>query len=303
MQVVTGGFTLDDTVLLDGRILRLAPGGNVLYAGVGAYLAGAQPALVAPVGDDYPQHYLDLLQRHGFDLQGVKRLNGRSIHMWALHEGPNRRQLVYWLDSGTNEEMDPRPEHFPEEYLHASGVHVAALPISTQEAILRLYDPARTVVSLDTVCIPGHIDVARADMERLLGQVTVFLPSQEEVRALWGVDPSPSLCKHLGRLGPRVVAIKLGDSGSMVWDRDSNAIHHIPACDVDAVDTTGAGDAYCGGFCATYANTRHPVLAAVTGTVAASFVITDFGGLHVLQRNRRRFTERVNQLLARVSAV
>lgn len=302
MQVVAGGFTLDDTVLLDGRILRLAPGGNVLYGGVGAHLAGAHTGLVAPVGADYPQGHLDLLQGYGFDLRGVKRLSGPSIHMWALHEGPNRRQLVYWLDSGTNTEMDPRPEHLPDEYLHASGVHVAALPVPTQEAIISQYDPSNTVVSLDTVCIPGHIDVARSEMERVLHGVTAFLPSLEEVRAVWGADPSPSLFKHLGKLGPAVIAVKLGDRGSVVWSRDTDEIHHVPPCDVSPIDTTGVGDAYCGGFCATYAKTHAPVLAAAAGTVAASFVITDFGGLHALQQDRRGFTDRLEELLSKTSA-
>lgn len=48
------------------------------------------------------------------------------------------------------------------------------------------------------------------------------------------------------------------------------------------VDMTGAGDAHCGAFCGNYARTRDPKNAAVSGTVAASFVIENLGGLHAL---------------------
>ena len=117
LQVVAGGFTLDDTVLLDGRVIRRASGGNVLYASVGTKLAGVQPALLSLVGHDYPRENLDVLESAGFDMDGCPRVQTPSLHLWVLHEAPNQRQLVKWLDSGTNEQLDPRPSHIPDHYL------------------------------------------------------------------------------------------------------------------------------------------------------------------------------------------
>lgn len=303
LQVLVGGFTLDDTVLLNDRVLRKAPGGNALYSAVGARLAGGRPAVVAPAGWDYPQEHLDHMEAAGFDLAGVPRLDARSMHIWALHEGPNRRQLIYWLDSGTNLELDPRPEHVPAGWRAAPGVHIAGIPVPTQEAMAAVFDPSRTVISLDTSYVPGHIELDRERRERLLGRVTAFLPSREEVQAIWGREPSPETCRFLGQFGPEVVAIKLGDVGALVWSARSGQTWHVPAYQVRAVDTTGAGDGFCGGFCTAYARERDPVSATVAGAVSASFVITDFGGLHALKVPLETAQARAAELLRQVRLV
>lgn len=281
LQILAGGFTLDDTVLLDGRVVRKAPGGNVLYAAVGAALAGAQPALLAPVGRDYPQENLDALAKAGFLLDGCPRLEAPCLRIWALHEGPNRRQLVNRLDSGTNEQLDPRPQHVPPHYLEASSFHVASIPVGTQEALVGFFSPTGMVVSLDAPHVPLS-EAERRALEALLANVTVFLPSREEVEAIWSSEPSLETCRRLGALGPEVVAIKMGDEGSFVWSRSFAKAWRVPVYGTQSIDVTGAGDAYCGAFCATYTRTRDPRKAAVSGTVAASFVVENLGGLHAL---------------------
>lgn len=281
LQVLAGGFTLDDTVLLDDRVVRKAPGGNVLYAGVGALLAGAQPALLALVGHDYPQENLDHLEKAGFVMDGCLRVEAPALHLWVLQEGPNRRQLVNWLDSGTNAQLDPRPRHVPDRYLDAVSIHVASIPIQTQQALIEIFIASERVISADA----PHVPLDRSDRERLetmLANVTVFLPSQEEIDIIWSLEPGLDACRRLAAFGPEVVAIKMGDAGALVWSRESRQGWHVPVYPTSSVDVTGAGDAFCGGFCATYARTRDPKAAGVSGTIAASFVIEDLGGLHAL---------------------
>ena len=302
-QVMVGGFTLDDTVLLDNRILRKAPGGNALYSAVGARLAGGRPGLASPVGRDYPQEYLDLMAHAGFDLSGVPRLDTPSMHIWALQEGPNRRQLIYWLDSGRNVDLDPLPEQIPPAWRAAAGVHIAGIPVPTQQAIASVFDRTRTVITLDASYVPGHIELDRERREALLGQVTAFLPSREEVQAIWGRQPSAETCRFLGRFGPEVVAIKLGDEGALVWSARSDQTWHVPACHVQVVDTTGAGDAFCGGFCTVYARNQDPVRATVAGAVSASFVIADFGGIHALEISPATAEARAAEMLPQVRSV
>lgn len=281
LHVVAGGFTLDDTVLLDDRVVRKAAGGNVLYAGVGTKLAGAQPAVLAPVGRDYPQENLDTLEGAGFALDGCPRVQEPALHLWVLQEGPNQRQLVNWLDSGTNEQLDPRPGHVPDHYLHAESLHVASIPVGSQGALVETFAATGRVISLDAPHLP--LDrTGREELEGLLASVTVFLPSRQEVGAVWSLEPGLESCRRLAAFGPEVVVMKMGDTGSLVWSREMEQGWHVPIYPTVVIDTTGAGDAFCGAFCATYTRTRDPRAAAVSGTVAASFVIEGFGGLHAL---------------------
>jgi len=48
------------------------------------------------------------------------------------------------------------------------------------------------------------------------------------------------------------------------------------------VDTTGAGDSFCGGFMVGLSETGNPVRAAMYGTVSASFAIEGYGALYAL---------------------
>ncbi|MGB5380736.1 MAG: carbohydrate kinase family protein, partial [Acidimicrobiia bacterium] len=284
---------------------RNAAGGNVLYAGVGTSLAGVQPALLSPVGRDYPQQNLDKLAAAGFVMDGCPRLPAPALHLWALQEGPNRRQLVNWLDSGTNEQLDPRPGHIPDHYLQAESLHVAGIPVDSQEALVDTFAAARRVISVDAPHLPLDRS-GRRQLERMLASVSVFLPSEDEVGEVWNLEAGLDSCRRLATLGPEVVGIKIGDAGSLVWSREMQQGWRVPTYQTHSIDTTGAGDAFCGAFCATYSRTRDARAAAVSGTVAASFVIEGFGGLHALDTPssavERRFDD-VNQRVEVLSAV
>jgi ribokinase len=302
LQVLAGGFTLDDTVLLDDRVVRKAPGGNVLYAGVGTKLAGAQPALLALVGRDYPQENLDTLERAGFMMDGCPRVQAPALHLWALQEGPNQRQLVNRLNSGTNEQLDPTPGYVPDRYLRADSLHVASIPVHSQTALVETFVAAGRVISVDAPHVPLDQD-GREQLERLLASVTIFLPSREEVDVVWSLESGLESCRRIAEFGPEVVVIKMGDAGSLVWSREMQQGWHVPIYRTETIDTTGAGDAYCGAFCATYSLTHDPRAAAVSGTVAASFVIEDLGGLHALGTSSAAVKRRSNDVNKRIEAL
>jgi len=78
--------------------------------------------------------------------------------------------------------------------------------------------------------------------------VDVLVPNAHEAALLTGADTSsPQGCLDAGRVlqerGCHSVVITRGDQGCVVVDRDAV---HLPACAVNAVDTVGAGDAFCG---------------------------------------------------------
>jgi ribokinase len=58
------------------------------------------------------------------------------------------------------------------------------------------------------------------------------------------------------------------------------------------VDPTGAGDVFCGGFLGTIVRGFDQLRATVRGVTAASFVIEELGGLHLLDLPARHFAER-----------
>ena len=89
------------------------------------------------------------------------------------------------------------------------------------------------------------------------------------------------------------MVIKLGEEGSLVFDAANNRLAHIPVYPAHVRDTTGAGDAYCGGFLAGYMLTGDPLKAAQYGTVSASYIVEAVGALATQQPTLTQAQERL----------
>ena len=271
-MLILGGLTLD-WVRDDLGTRGPTPGGNALYAAVGAWLAGADVVVGAVVGTDYPHAILDRLEDHGIGTDHVRRVDGPSFRVQLDNTGAERL-ITYRQGSGKNAELDPIPDQLPAAGAIA-GAHIAAIPTASQAALVAALVDRAPVITLDTVVIPGEIE---PDLEALLAvarRCTAFLPSREEVAHLWpDLDPMVDVC-DLSRGGPSINVIKLGAAGSIGCDRGTG--HHVPAFATTALDTTGAGDSYCGAVCAALARGDALPVAMAWGSAAASLVVEHVG--------------------------
>jgi len=302
IDLVTFGYlTLDDLVLEDGQVLRDTLGGGALFSAVGARAWGSAVGIHSCVGEDYPSAYRSQIESAGLDLTGVRVGPNRSLRLWLLEEGGLRKQQLPKLASGLVAEMDAGRGPLPEKYHAARGFHVApAMPASQTAAIraIRAVSP-RAVVTLD-IWTESFFDPGPYRDLAFLAQVDAFLPSDKEVEALWGTDDLPATMRQLATRGPRAVAVKQGDSGSLLYDRQWDRLWQVPSVPVVAVDSTGAGDAYCGGFLAGLVATGDPLEAALWGTVSASFAVEGHGATAGMGVELARAHCRLEELRPRV---
>jgi sugar/nucleoside kinase (ribokinase family) len=84
------------------------------------------------------------------------------------------------------------------------------------------------------------------------------------------------MAARLREAGPSVVAVKLGEAGSFVDGPEWRG--YIPAFAVQVVDTTGAGDAYCGGFLAAVLAGRDLEDAGRFASAVGAMCVTAVGG-------------------------
>lgn len=292
--VVAGGFTLDDTVLLDNRIMRSAPGGNLLYGAIGAKIWHDNVGLFGIVGCDYPEENLAVLIANGFDLSGLTKEAQPCLKMWALHEGANERQLIYKLNSGSNEDMDPDADKAMSEYVkRVTALHISAVPYTSQRKLIDKFKSNSPCISMDTIRIPGRIDPhCFSDLSNLSG-VNVFLPSLDEINTIWPNNTYETVMKTVCSDGQLDMVIKLGDQGCVVFDRKKQKIFRIPVFKVDAKDTTGAGDSFCGGFIAGMDMTGDVLMSAMMGSISSSFLIQEFGAMHAIVTDREEAYKRI----------
>ena len=85
------------------------------------------------------------------------------------------------------------------------------------------------------------------------------------------------LVERLAAAGAPIVALRMGAAGSLVYAAATGTLHHIPAVPVTVVDQVGAGNAYCGGFLVGWLETGDLRLAGKYASVAASFLVEQFG--------------------------
>jgi sugar/nucleoside kinase (ribokinase family) len=290
-----GNFTMDDVVYHGGDVDWDQPGGNALYAALGAQVWLSDVGVQARLGQDYSNAHLDALRARGLKL-ALHRVDAPNIHNWSLYENDGTRRFINHRSSGTHDEMSIRAEELCAADHQARAYHVAPMPTAIQLGLVRKLKRPGSLVCLDPHV--DYIDEHKVELTEILGIVDCFLPSKEEARVAYGADEPEEAARAFGASGPRAVVVKLGQEGSLVYDRSSGRMVHVPVVPVEVRDVTGAGDAYCGGFVAGMLSTGDPVEAALYGTVSASYVVETRGAVSVPIPNREDATRRLNDLRA-----
>ena len=295
--VAVGGLTIDYVQTRAG-LSGPAVGGNALYAAVGAWLVGSHPTILAKVGRDYPTGLLAPLAAAGFDLASVETISGPSFRV-VLDESTGERIQRFLPGSGDNTSLDPSVDTVP--MMSQMAAHVCGIPISTQRAFLLAMRGRAALTTFDTVVIPGHIEPSAPELDELMDFSDVFLPSREEVAALWLVDDIDRWVLAQAQRGRKVV-VKCGAEGA-IGVSDNGELIRMEAAPAEVVDSTGAGDTFCGAFTSTLKSDGDMRSAMAWGAAAASVVIEAHGALDAVIKDRRRdVKDRAGALLGAVQA-
>jgi sugar/nucleoside kinase (ribokinase family) len=333
--VTAGGLTIDCVVGLDGTLGLNKMGGNAAYAAAGARLWVHPVGLIGRVPTPYPQAWLDLLSARDIDVAGVVRVAAEiEAPGWLIHHADGTRcDHVYGApellrEAGLpDDRLEPdqitalerllsaraTPEHtygafrranlnsleqVPPHFIGTRGLHLAPDLIEPQADLAARFRSAGGLVTLDS----GSHGMAwsAADLRHMIRLVDGFLPSEREL-AVFVPDSSPAeALRWLADQTDAHLVAKLGPKGSLVWDRRQHRAIPIPAFPVEALDPTGAGDAYCGGFLAGLILTGDPVRAACHGAVSASFAIGGFGVDTLLSADHALAKRRLENLLRQI---
>lgn len=252
-QIVVVGSLNRDHVLQVGRVPRAGEtvlahatvshrGGKGANQAVAAARLGASVAMVGKVGADAEgTSYLRALVAEGVDVDGV----GVDI------DAPTGQAFIILADDaenaivvvpGANSTLTAADVSHSAAALEGAGVVLLQLeiPIDAVKAAAQL---AGGTVILNPA--PAR------EIGRILDYVDVVVPNRGELARLVGgaeathIDDVVDQARILARPGRAVVVTMGADGAALVTDETHL---HIDAPQVDPVDTTGAGDAFCGGL-------------------------------------------------------
>jgi ribokinase len=257
---------------LFGSNAMLALGGKGANQAVAARLCGARTHFVGRVGDDdFGKIALNGLRERGVEVEHLRQLKGAATGIatiWVV-TGANNSIVVA---PGANGDLTPEAIHELEWLFESVGAVVVQceIPIETVGATI---DVAH---KFDTPAILNPAPATHVDVKSLGAEVSYLIPNETEASQLagrslftpsdfgdWGVQ----VCSH----GVGCVIVTLGASGCLLADRDGWQQH--PGHLVEAIDTTGAGDAFVGCFAASIAlgrdratSVRHALLYSALST-------------------------------------
>ena len=334
--LAVGNCTLDDVVTPDGQISPRQLGGNAVYAAAGMRLWGAEVSLISVIGCDYPTVWLDQLADAGIDVSAVTQiqdphlLRSRAFYfpdgsrtdridearaLLPDHAGEIIDLESEYTDTGSPLHRRIWPSFCPDLTKwadlasRASYAHLAPGPLPCSRAnasFLKRLCGDRILITFDWPWWDWDQE-AQTDLD-LLQNLDYLLPSIEELTvhadALLDVDNDCQTggqyafeaARRLLTLGPEGIGVKMGARGMRLLLHDKENWIQIPTYPTEAVDPTGAGDAFCGGFLVGMSQTGNAVQAALYGAVSASFIIEDFGVLHALKVDASQAHSRLQQV-------
>ncbi|WP_043849270.1 ribokinase [Amycolatopsis keratiniphila] len=248
-----------ETVL--GGDTILSPGGKGANTAVAAARLGADVALLGAVGDD---PYGELLKRSlaesGVDT-GSLRTSERPTGIAYITVTPDGENSIL-VSPGANSALRP-------EDVDLDGAEIVVLsleiPLETVEhAVAKAVETGvKTLLNLSPA--------AELSAKTLKGLDVLLVNEHEAAFLLGGEADFPKLLD----LGPKAAVVTLGAKGAAVVTADG--VTEVPSPKVEAVDTTGAGDAFAGALATSLAKGEELADAARKAVKVAAITVTRQG--------------------------
>ena len=272
-------------------------GGDSSNLAIAAARSGARAAYVTRLGDDaFGRMFLELWKEEGVDARGVAIDAQAYTAAYFVTHDPTGHVFSYFRAGSAASRM--RPDHLPlalireARFVHASGISMA-ISAGAADAVLAAFDTARAAgakISFDANLRLKLWPLARARalIGAAAGDADYFFPSIDDARALSGLQEADAILDWAHRLGAKTVFLKLGAEGAIASDGAKR--ERVAGLRVQAVDTTGAGDCFCGAALARLAAGDSVWEAARYANAAAALATIGYGAVAPLPRPEAVFS-------------
>lgn len=268
--------------------LSTYPGGKGANQAVAAARQGSRVGMIGRVGTDRQgDELIENLKENGVDVTLVKHDEAPTGTAIVVVDAQGQNSIV--VSPGANAKVVPE------------DVEITAL-IDLEAVLFQLEIPLETVsrgcelARKHGAMVLLNPAPARPLPDEMMTNIDCLLPNETELSLLSGkavedVDSATEAAKLLLDKGLPAVVVTLGAKGSLVVTKEG--AKHIPPFEVQVVDTTGAGDAFIGGFAAALVQGKTPEEAARYGNACGALATTRAGAQSSLPTR-----EEVERLLA-----
>jgi len=259
-----------------GSMFKMGPGGKGFNQGVAAHKAGADVTMVTKLGkDSFANVALDAMKELNMkqDYVFVTEEAETGCALILVDENTSQNEIVVLLgacNTITDDEVDSLTNTLKDsEYLLTQ----LETNVSATNRVIDIAHKNHTKVILNTAPVQPIED-------EVLKKVYLITPNEVEAEILTGIpvdskENADKAADWFFEKGVENVLITLGGRGVYIATNEKREI--IPAYHVEAIDTTGAGDAFNGGLVAALAEGKNLWEAAAFANALAAIAVQRLG--------------------------
>ena len=258
-----------------GKKFEMFPGGKGANQAVAASRMGGKVTLISKTGNDV------------FGKQSVMLYTAENIKTDFIYSDPKHPSGVALITVDSQGENCIVVASGANAYLTPSDIDKASEEIEGSDLVLmQLEIPIETVEYVAEMASKKGIKVilnpapARALSDNLLKHLYVIIPNKSEAEILSGIkvsdiESAKQAADIISAKGVDIVVITLGSQGALI--KEHGEYLFVEAFKVDALDTTAAGDTFCGAFCVGLSEDRSIPDAVKLAAKAAAITVTRMG--------------------------
>lgn len=292
--LVVGSVAFDAIETPFGKTDKIV-GGAASYISLATSYFTKSTKLVAVVGEDFPQEFIQTLQKRGVSTEGLQIKQGEKSFFWSgkYHTDMNSRDtLVTELNVLGN--FDPI---IPDSYQDCEYLMLGNLTPAVQQTVMNRLTSRPKLIVMDTMNF--WMEIAMDDLKKTIAMVDVLTINDEEARQLSGEYSLVKAAAVIQAMGPKYLIIKKGENGALLFH--GKEVFFAPALPLEEVfDPTGAGDTFAGGFIGYLAKTGDTSFenmknAIIYGSAMASFCVEKFGTERIMDLKEDELQARIHQ--------
>jgi 2-dehydro-3-deoxygluconokinase len=279
-----------DGPISEARTFHASAAGDTLNTIAAASRLGSKCGFITKVGEDaFGEFLINSWKFENIDVSHAARLTGGFNGIYFISVLPDgQREFIYYRKGSaastiTPEELDPAYIRSA-KILHTSGISqaISESSLATVEEAIHLAKKNKVKASFDPNYRPKLWSKEKAlkAYETILPHIDIAFPDETYGTLINRTEPNEIL-KYFTEFEIPVVALKLGKKGTLVQELGKEAKSY-GVLDVEVKDTTGAGDAFNGGFLHGVCEKQSVDDAALLGTITANLKIRGRGAVESL---------------------
>ncbi|MFA6989708.1 MAG: sugar kinase [Candidatus Gastranaerophilaceae bacterium] len=281
------------------KILNKYYGGDTITAAIAASRLGSNVGYITRVGNDYFKDFLlDSWQAENLDTSHVKLVEGTNGLYFISRLQSGEKEFAYYRKktAATNLSIDDISVDYIKKarMVYSTGI-TQSLSVTTKEAVKTVfklakengisvaYDPNFTTRVWD-------VDEAKEAFEEIIEYVDILMLSlKHDAQRLYGMTSPDMVIKYFWDQGVSIVVVRDNQGNATIgYNGEIITLFHP---DEEVIDTTGAGDAFNGGFLHGIAAGYTPFEAAKLALIVTGFQIKSIGAISSIPSKHDVYSE------------